>query len=158
MVKIRYIKIDPNIPDLTKDAGDACYDLRLSANNTFDKIAITQDGPLANRMILATGSVYHLRTGIALEIPLGYKAEVIPRSGLALRGFTIVNSPGQIDPSYRGELVVIGYILSGWLTFEMYERIAQLALVAIPDIDVILVEELGNTERGQKGFGSTGRL
>jgi dUTP pyrophosphatase len=98
-------------------------------------------------------------TGIALEIPPGYEAQVRPRSGLALRhGIALVNSPGTIDADYRGEVGVI-LINHGAepFTFSDGERIAQLVFARCERAEFIEVEELGDTERGSGGFGHTGR-
>jgi len=98
-------------------------------------------------------------TGIALEIPPGYEAQVRPRSGLALRhGIALVNSPGTIDADYRGEVGVI-LINHGKDPFviENGERIAQLVFARYERADFQEVEELGTTDRGTGGFGHTGR-
>ena len=98
-------------------------------------------------------------TGIALEIPPGYEAQVRPRSGLALRhGIALVNSPGTIDADYRGEVGVI-LINHGTEPFTVAngERIAQLVFARFERARFIEVEELGDSTRGSGGFGHTGR-
>ena len=101
-------------------------------------------------------------TGIALEIPPGYEAQVRPRSGLALRhGIALVNSPGTIDADYRGEVQVL-LINHGETPFELRrgERIAQLLVAPVESwtwIPEPSLEALGDTERGGGGYGSTGR-
>jgi dUTP pyrophosphatase len=98
-------------------------------------------------------------TGIALEIPPGYEAQVRPRSGLALRhGIALVNSPGTIDADYRGEIGVI-LINHGSEPFTVAngERIAQLVFARFERAQFVEVDELGDTNRGSGGFGYTGR-
>ncbi len=97
-------------------------------------------------------------TGFALELPQGYEAQIRPRSGLALKhGVTVLNSPGTIDADYRGEVMVI-LINLGPDTFliQRGDRIAQLVVSPVTHVEVVAVAELGATERGTGGFGSTG--
>jgi len=97
-------------------------------------------------------------TGFALEIPVGYEAQVRPRSGLALKhGVTLLNSPGTIDADYRGELMVI-IINHGNEAFLVSRgmRIAQLVIAPVAQVEIITADALGATERGGGGFGSTG--
>ncbi|NPB07920.1 MAG: dUTP diphosphatase [Aquificae bacterium] len=97
-------------------------------------------------------------TGIALEIPEGYEGQVRPRSGLALKkGLTVLNAPGTIDADYRGEVKVILVNLGEEeVVIERGERIAQLVITPVVRAELIPVEELSSTERGEGGFGSTG--
>lgn len=99
-----------------------------------------------------------VRTGIAVEIPQGYAGFVQPRSGLAKeRGITVLNTPGLIDSGYRGEIKVILYNSSHQIyTANPGTKIAQLVIVPITLFDVEEVKELSSSERGKKGFGSTG--
>lgn len=97
-------------------------------------------------------------TGLAVAIPEGHAGLVVPRSGLALRhGVGVVNAPGLIDAGYRGELAVI-LVNHGQdaVSFERGERIAQLVVVAVTQPDLVEVDELAPTPRGDGGFGSTG--
>lgn len=98
-------------------------------------------------------------TGIAIALPDGYEAQVRPRSGLALRhGITLLNSPGTIDPDYRGEVGVILVNLGQEpFTVKNGERIAQLVIAPFVRATLQEVEELGETARGEGGFGHTGR-
>ncbi|MBD98261.1 MAG: dUTP diphosphatase [Verrucomicrobia bacterium] len=98
-------------------------------------------------------------TGLFMEIPIGYEAQVRPRSGLAFKhGITVLNSPGTIDADYRGEIKVILINLSQEIfTIENGERIAQMVIAAHEQAEWIEVNELGTTERGAGGFGSTGK-
>lgn len=98
-------------------------------------------------------------TGLRVAIPPGYEGQVRPRSGLALQhGISMVNSPGTIDADYRGE---IGVILinhgADVVTFSAGDRIAQLVICPVARAELIVVETLKETERGEGGFGSTGK-
>ena len=97
-------------------------------------------------------------TGLSMEIPVGYEAQVRPRSGLALKkGITVLNAPGTVDADYRGDVGVILINLSNEpFTVEDGERIAQLVVAAHATIEWEPVEVLGDSERGAGGFGHTG--
>ena len=97
-------------------------------------------------------------TGLFIELPEGYEAQVRPRSGLAAKnGISIVNTPGTIDPDYRGEIKVILVNLSDVpFTLEPGERIAQMIIARFEHISWIEVETLSETTRGAGGFGHTG--
>lgn len=97
-------------------------------------------------------------TGLYIEMPEGYEAQVRPRSGLAIKhGITVINSPGTIDADYRGEICVELVNLSNTpFTVEPGERIAQLVFAKYEKADFIEVEELSETERGTGGIGHTG--
>lgn len=97
-------------------------------------------------------------TGLYIEMPEGYEAQVRPRSGLAIKhGITVINSPGTIDADYRGEICVELVNLSNTpFTVEPGERIAQLVFSKYEQAEFVEVEELSKTERGEGGFGHTG--
>lgn len=97
-------------------------------------------------------------TGLFLEIPAGYEVQVRPRSGLAAKkGLTVLNAPGTVDADYRGELCVILVNLSaGEVTLEAGERVAQIVLAKHEVIEWNECCELGSSQRGEGGFGSTG--
>ena len=99
-----------------------------------------------------------IKTGLFIELPIGYEAQVRPRSGLAAKkGITVLNSPGTIDADYRGEIGVILVNLSNeTFTVENGERIAQLIIARHERAEWISVEVLSETSRGEGGFGSTG--
>ncbi len=99
-----------------------------------------------------------VKTGLFIELPHGYEAQVRPRSGLAAKkGITVLNSPGTIDADYRGEIGVILVNLSNEpFTVENGERIAQLVIARHERAEWELVETLSETVRGEGGFGSTG--
>ncbi|RLZ10526.1 dUTP diphosphatase [Faecalibacter macacae] len=98
-------------------------------------------------------------TGLFIELPAGYEAQVRPRSGMALKhGLTCLNSPGTIDADYRGEIgVIIANVSNDTYTIEDGERIAQLVIAKHETIAWEQVETLDETERGAGGFGSTGK-
>ncbi len=125
-------------------AGSAGYDLRAA---------------VAESLMLSPGDRALVPTGLAIELPADYEGQVRPRSGLALEhGVTVLNSPGTIDSDYRGEIRVILANL-GSEPFEINPgmRIAQLVVAPVCVVDWQLENELGDTERGSGGFGSTGR-
>lgn len=98
-------------------------------------------------------------TGLFMELPLGYEAQVRPRSGLAAKhGISLVNTPGTIDADYRGEIKVILVNLSKEpFSIQKGERIAQMVIAKHEQVDWLEVEELSETERGSGGFGHTGK-
>lgn len=98
-------------------------------------------------------------TGLFIELPQGYEAQIRPRSGLAAkRGLTLLNSPGTIDSDYRGEIKCILVNLSNQAqTIEPGERIAQMVIAKFEQIEWQAVESLEDTNRGSGGFGSTGK-
>lgn len=97
-------------------------------------------------------------TGLFMELPIGYEAQVRPRSGLALKkGITCLNSPGTIDADYRGEVgVILANLSKETFVVENGERIAQMVIAKHERAEWVAVEELSTTERGTGGFGSTG--
>jgi dUTP pyrophosphatase len=99
-----------------------------------------------------------IKTGLFIELPQGYEAQVRPRSGLAFKkGITVLNSPGTIDADYRGEIGVILVNLSQEnFVIENGERIAQLIIAKHERANWIEVQEISETSRGESGFGSTG--
>jgi dUTP pyrophosphatase len=99
-----------------------------------------------------------VKTGLFIELPIGFEAQVRPRSGLAAKkGITVLNSPGTVDADYRGEIGVILVNLSNEeFIIENGERIAQLIIAKHERAEWLTVEELSETSRGEGGFGSTG--
>lgn len=97
-------------------------------------------------------------TGLYIELPIGYEAQVRPRSGLAAKkGITVLNAPGTVDSDYRGEIgVILVNISHDNFTVENGERIAQLVIAKHERAEWLTVEALSDTERGEGGFGSTG--
>lgn len=110
---------------------------------------------------LAPGERALLSTGIAIALPAGYVAFVVPRSGLAVRhGVSLVNAPGTVDAGYRGEIQVsvVNLDPSEPVSFERGDRIAQLVVQQVPEVRLHEVERLPGSDRGAGGFGSTGRV
>ncbi len=114
---------------------------------------------LAEDLVLAPGARALVPTGLALEVPPGYEVQVRPRSGLAHRhGVTLLNTPGTIDSDYRGPLGVILINLGAEpFVVRRGERIAQLVVAPVVQAAFREVDLLAASERGQGGFGSTGR-
>jgi dUTP pyrophosphatase len=107
------------------------------------------------------GERRRVRTGLRLAIPEGHAGFVLPRSGLALRsGLTLLNTPGLIDPGYRGDVDVIALNtdLHEPVRLAVGDRVAQLVLVRLAELEPRVVDQLPPSERGEGGFGSTGSI
>ena len=118
-------------------------------------VFITIDEPL----ILAPGGINLLPTGFAMALPLGYEAQIRPRSGLAVKhGIGLINTPGTVDSDYRGEvkIAVINFSRSPY-TFKRGDRVAQMVIARARQARVTLVESLEETDRSGGGFGHTGK-
>jgi dUTP pyrophosphatase len=136
--------------------------VRLRAEATLPGRAYVGDAGLdlatCERLELAPGERAVVPTGLAVAIPEGFAGFVQPRSGLAARhGIAVVNSPGLIDSGYRGELRVVLLNTDRERAFvaEQGERIAQLVVLSVPELELVEVDELPGTERGLRGFGSS---
>lgn len=135
------------------------------SNHPLPNYATTQAAGLDLRanliepIVLAPLQRRLIPTGLFIELPEGYEAQVRPRSGLALKhGITVLNSPGTIDADYRGEVGVLLVNLSdSSFTIENGERIAQLVVAKYAQIEWIESDRLSHSERGTGGFGSTGK-
>jgi dUTP pyrophosphatase len=145
MLDLPLVRLDPDLPlPAYARNGDAGADLFAR-----DDVRLP---PAGGRAVVATG--------VAVAIPAGYAGLVLPRSGLAVRhGVTVVNGPGLVDAGYRGELRVA---LINTDPVEAYQvsrgdRIAQLVLVAVEQVALILVDQLPDSDRGDGGFGHSGR-
>ena len=142
-VRFRRLESNPDLP-LPERATEhaAGYDVR-SAEDT---------------VVLQPGEIRLVSTGLTMELPEGVECQVRPRSGLALKhGITLPNSPGTIDPDYRGELRVIMQNTGAEpVTLERGTRIAQLVFARFEAPEIAEATELSETERGAGGFGSTG--
>lgn len=110
-------------------------------------------------VVVAPGQRIALATGLVVEIPDGFEAQVRPRSGLAARhGLTVVNAPGTIDSDYRGEVKVLLVNLGEeGVTVDRGDRIAQLVIAPVTRAHFVEVAEVAETQRGRGGFGSTGK-
>lgn len=133
--------------DLPKYSTDASAGMDLRANLEVDLIIKPMD-----RMLIPTG--------LFLEIPLGYEAQIRPRSGLAVKnGITILNSPGTIDADYRGEVCIILINLSKEdFIIKDGERICQMVIAKHEKAEWVTVQSLEKTVRGTGGFGHTGNI
>jgi dUTP pyrophosphatase len=139
-VPVRRLRPDAIVPERAY-AGDAGVDLAA-----------------CERVALAPGERVAVGTGLAVAIPEGFAGFVQPRSGLAARhGITIVNAPGLIDSGYRGEVrvVLLNTDRRAPFVIEPGMRIAQLVVLAVPEVELVQVDELPETERGVRGFGSS---
>ena len=141
----------------------------------FKRLATNPDLPLPERatpgsagydvrsaepdLVLAPGERRAVATGLVLELPAGLECQVRPRSGLALRhGIALPNSPGTIDPDYRGELrIILANLGTEPVPIARGDRIAQLVFARFEAPDVVETADLSGSERGEGGFGSTGR-
>lgn len=142
-IQVKIKRLDAGLP-LPKYAnpGDAGLDLYSAVDVDIE--------PLHRAMI---------PTGVAIALPQGYAGFVQPRSGLALKkGLSIVNTPGLVDSGYRGELKVIAINTDVETPIHIArgERVAQLVVQRVPAVELVEVDELDATERGEAGFGSTG--
>lgn len=142
-IPLQIKRLDPGLPlpSYAHD-GDAGLDLYAAHNVT-----------------LAPGERALIPTGIAVAIPDGHAGFVQPRSGLALRnGLSFVNTPGLIDSHYRGEIKLIAINLDPGqpITVSRGEKVAQLVIQRVERVALVEVDELGETRRGEGGFGSTG--
>lgn len=140
-----------------QDEGDA--DLPLPQYMTPGAAGLDLLAAVRDEVVLAPGGRALVPTGLYLEIPLGFEAQVRPRSGLALRhGVTMLNAPGTIDSDYRGQVQVI-MINLGQEPFVIRrgERVAQLVFARVVQAEWEPVAELTSSQRGEGGFGHTGR-
>jgi dUTP pyrophosphatase len=138
---VKRLRPDARLP-VRAYAGDAAFDLHAAVD-----------------LVIAPQERAVVPTGIALGLPPGVAALTLPRSGLAARhGITIVNAPGLIDPGYRGEIQVILLNTDRSVEFVVHagDRIAQLLLIDLLDAALVEVDELDDTARGARGFGSSG--
>jgi dUTP pyrophosphatase len=122
----------------------------------LDLLAAVPDG---SPLILAPGTHALVPTGLTIALPPGYEAQVRPRSGLAAKhGVTVLNAPGTVDADYRGEIGVL-LINHGAKPFPIQrgERIAQMVIASVVRAELVAATSLSATERGEGGFGSTGR-
>jgi dUTP pyrophosphatase len=135
---------------------------RLRAEAVVPARAYSGDAGLdlsaCERVVLAPGERALVATGLAVAIPDGYAGFVQPRSGLAAKhGISIVNTPGLVDSGYRGELLVNLVNTDAHESFavERGMRIAQLVILRVPEVELVEVDELPESERGARGFGSS---
>jgi dUTP pyrophosphatase len=142
-MKVKIINRSVNALPSYETMGSAGMDLRAAIGKAVEL------RPLERNMI---------PTGLFIELPNGYEAQIRPRSGLAVKkGLTLLNTPGTIDSDYRGEIKIIMVNLSDQLqVIEPGERIAQMVIAKYEQVEWELTEELQETSRGAGGFGHTG--
>lgn len=144
MLKIKVVNKSENKLPQYKTIGSAGCDLA----------AWLPDGPVT----VKAGKTLLIPTGLYIELPIGFEAQIRPRSGLALKnGITVLNSPGTIDADYRGEIKVL-LCNTGEYDFEVCsgDRIAQMVIARHEQAEFETVEELSSTERADGGFGHSG--
>ncbi len=145
MMRVQITRLDGTLPLPTQQhADDAGYDLHAREHVTL--------APSGGRALVPTG--------VAVAIPAGYAGLILPRSGLALKhGVTCLNTPGLIDPQYRGELKVLLVNTDPSAPYEVArgDRIAQLVIAPVASVEWHEVDDLDSTTRDTFGFGSTGR-
>lgn len=136
-------RLDPGIPlPSYAHPGDAGLDLVTTRDATIEP-----------------GARALLPTGLAVALPPGHVAWVVPRSGLAVRhGVSLVNAPGTVDAGYRGEIqvIVVNHDAVDPVSFRRGDRIAQMIVQQVPTVRLHEVEQLPGSDRGEAGFGSTG--
>lgn len=131
----------------------------LPAYSTTSSAGMDIRANIDNDIILNPGERALVKTGLFMEIPVGFEAQIRPRSGLAInKGITVLNSPGTIDADYRGEVCVILINLSSEnFVIRDGERICQMVIARHEKAEWVSVESLIATERGEGGFGHTGK-
>lgn len=135
------------------------HSVQIPAYMTAHAAGVDLHAAVESSIHLHPGERALVPTGIAIELPDGYEAQIRPRSGLALKhGISLINSPGTIDPDYRGEISII-VINHGDETFVINagERIAQMVIARFARVTFVEVGSLSETGRGSGGFGHTGR-
>lgn len=140
-VKFRMHPGDEDLAPRKAHHDDAAYDLRSRLDATLPR-----------------GQVVVVPTGLFLELPTGYEAQVRPRSGLAAKhAILIPNSPGTVDAGYRGEVCVVMLNMGAEdFSVKRGDRIAQMVVQRLSEVELVEVDDLSDTQRGAGGFGSTG--
>lgn len=144
MVKLGVKKLDPNAKLPTKAyPTDSGYD--LYSNQEYE---------------LFPEETEKIKTGISFQIPDGYEVQIRSRSGMALNGIVVANSPGTIDQTYTGEIMIIlrNNNIELSQTIKVGQKIAQAVLAPVVKSEIEEIEELPETERGSNGFGSSGKF
>src|SRR5438552_18708508 len=134
-------------------------DLQLPRKMTDHSAGFDLCAAVRESVTIEPGKIALIPCGFSMALPMGWEAQIRPRSGLAARhGITLINSPGTIDADYRGEVMVpVINLGSAPFTVERGMRIAQMVIGRVPEVKLVEVEELDSTERGGGGFGDTGR-
>lgn len=142
MKEVKILKISKNAKTPTKGTvGSSCYDLYSSEEITLQ--------PHTTKMVA---------TGLKVQFDPEYELQIRPRSSLQKLGLIIPNSPGTVDSDYRGEIKVLLHNLSDlYVLISVGDRIAQMKVSSVPEVELVEVSQLDETERGEGGFGSTGK-
>jgi len=146
-------KIAISVKKLANSSGIDLPKYETASSAGMDLCAAIEDN-----IVLSAGERCLVPAGFSIALPVGYEAQVRPRSGLALKhGVTVLNTPGTIDADYRGEIKII-LVNLGQEDFEISRgmRIAQMIIAPVTQARFLSVENLDETERGEGGFGSTG--
>ena len=140
-VKITMMEGCSDLVPTKAHSDDAAFDLQSRSN-----------------MTVPVGKSTLVPTGVFIELPVNYEAQIRPRSGLALKkNITLTNSPGTIDAGYRGEIGVIMFNHGPEeFVIKRGDRIAQMVITQLPEVELTVCESLSETNRGSGGFGSTG--
>lgn len=148
-----------NINVLVKRISKNFSDIPLPDYATDGSSGMDVRAAVDDSLIVPAGRVSLIPTNISVEIPIGFEIQVRPRSGLAAKhGIGILNSPGTIDADYRGEIKIIIFNFSDKdFTINRGDRIAQLVLTEVIKANLIKTDQLNSSERGEGGFGHTGR-
>lgn len=164
-IKVKNLSPSLSLPKYAKEGDDgmdlmACFDgesLPIKYSSKYPKGMQMVHAP-EHGVILLPGERVLIPTGLKIQLPLGWRAQIYPRSGLALKsGITVLNTPGKIDSGYRGEIGVI-LINHGQLRFIINhgDRIAQISFERSEQVLLELATDLESTERGEGGFGHSG--
>ena len=137
---------------------DGCEDIPLPQYMSANAAGMDICAACESDITIAPGEIKLVQTGFYMALPVGYEAQVRPRSGLALKhGITVTNSPGTIDADYRGEVcVILGNIGKEEFVITRGMRIAQMVIAPAQQAQIAVVESLDETQRGAGGFGHTG--
>lgn len=164
-MKIQVIKTTTNeLPSYGSVEAAGC-DLRadlwsIKEKFLFNTEIVRNEDSTVKGLLIHPGGRALISTGLQIALPVGYEAQIRPRSGLALKnGISVVNSPGTIDSDYRGDIGII-LINHGFEPFmvEQGDRIAQMVIVKHEQAEFVEVQELDETSRGDGGFGHTGTI
>lgn len=141
-------KLELKIKKLHPDAVIPCY--AKAGDAGMDLVAVSEEWNKNNTMVTYD-------TGLSVEIPEGYVGLLFPRSSVSKTTLNLANSVGVIDSGYRGSLMLKFRYLEEGDVYEVGDRVAQLVIMKLPLVEIIEVNELSSSERGEGGFGSTGK-
>ena len=144
---------------LIKRISESYSDVPLPKYATEGSSGMDVRAAIEKQIVLPSGKVALVATNLSIEIPIGYEIQVRPRSGLAAKnGIGVLNSPGTIDSDYRGEVKIILFNFgSEDFVISRGDRIAQLIIAEVIQAKVVESDNLNNSERGEGGFGHTGK-